>query len=270
MIKLIASDIDGTLIGDDFKFRPRTLKALKDARLAGIDLVLVTGRPYRWLGTIIEQMDNYESYAICSNGAVVYHLGRGEIIETHTLDGAQMLAVHRMLRKALPGAHFTAETIDTAYIEGDFDTSPGGPFDGIDCVHGSLDELIASDARIVKYLVRQDGALPEVLLRQVKDLVGASVSVTHAVPGSPLIEMAFLGLNKGSVLAHFAAERGIAASEVLAFGDMPNDIEMLLWAGQGYALESGSLAVQHAIKRTCPPFENDGVAQIIEKILKNN
>ena len=74
MIRLIASDLDGTLIGKDFRFRPRTLHALQAARAAGIQIVFVTGRPSRWLTPIREQTD-FDSYAICSNGAVIYHLG---------------------------------------------------------------------------------------------------------------------------------------------------------------------------------------------------
>lgn len=54
MIKLIASDLDGTLIGHDFRFRPRTLRALEAARAAGIDIVFVTGRPSRWLTPLRE------------------------------------------------------------------------------------------------------------------------------------------------------------------------------------------------------------------------
>ena len=68
MIRLIASDLDGTLIGKDFRFRPRTLHALQAARAAGIQIVFVTGRPSRWLTPIREQTD-FDSYAICSNGA---------------------------------------------------------------------------------------------------------------------------------------------------------------------------------------------------------
>ncbi|MBM7051668.1 MULTISPECIES: HAD family hydrolase [unclassified Rothia (in: high G+C Gram-positive bacteria)] len=270
MIKLIASDIDGTLIGHDFAFRPRTLDALAAARTAGVHLVLVTGRPYRWLSAIVEQMGGYDSYAICSNGAVTYHLGRQEIIETRTLTGEQMLQVHSLLKEALPGAHFTAETIDAAYIDGDFQVVPGGPFDGIRCEYGALEDAITPKSEIIKYLVRLDEADPAELLEKVRSLVGQYVSVTHAVPGSPLIEMAQLGLNKGCVLEDFAAARGIDASEVAAFGDMPNDTEMLLWAGHGYALESGAPAVQAAVGRTCPPFDEDGVAQVIEQLLDEN
>ena len=118
MIKLIASDLDGTLIGHDFRFRPRTLRALEAARAAGIDIVFVTGRPSRWLTPLREQTD-FDSYAICSNGAVVYHLGANEVEEVNGADPAVIARAHELLEPMFPDATYTLETVDTVYIQGD-------------------------------------------------------------------------------------------------------------------------------------------------------
>lgn len=272
MIKLIASDLDGTLIGHDFKFRPRTLAALKSAQDAGVQVVLVTGRPHRWLEAVVEQMDGYNSYAICSNGAVIFHLGRGEVVATHTMVGRDVHRVHELLEKEFPQARFTAETLDTAYMQNgeDIPVHPGGPLENIEIVHGSLRRVLPADAQVVKYLLFSAGYAPDDLLARVRSLVGQRVSVTHAVPDSPLIEMSLRGMNKGSVLADFARERGILPEEVAAFGDMPNDTEMLQWAGRGYAMASGAPALIEAVGRMCPAFDEDGVAQTIERILATN
>lgn len=269
MIKLIASDLDGTLIGRDFKFRPRTLAALKTAQDAGVQVVLVTGRPHRWLEAVVEQMDGYNSYAICSNGAVTYHLGRAEVVSTHTMAGREIHRVHQLLEKEFPEARFTAETLDTAYLQSAEDTpaQPGGPLENIELVYGALGEVLPADAQVVKYLMFSGAYQPETLLKKVRDIAGERVSVTHAVPGSPLIEMSLHGMNKGSVLAEFARERGITPDEVVAFGDMPNDTEMLRWAGRGYAMASGAPALIESVERVCPGFDEDGVAQKIEKLL---
>lgn len=267
MIKLIASDLDGTLIGDDFRFRERTLAALSAARDAGVQLVVVTGRPFRWLEGVLGQLPGYNSYAICSNGAVIYHVGRGEVLATRTLDARTVLESHQILEREFPTATFTAETVDTVYLQGDVKVKEGGPLENSELIWGDLAETLSPDAQLVKYLVRVEEYAPEDLLLRVAKLLGERVSVTHAVPGDPLIEMAAPGLNKGVVLADFAAERGIEAHEVAAFGDMPNDLEMLQWAGQGYALESGSPSLCQAVGRTCPAFDQDGVAQVIEKLL---
>ncbi len=120
MIKLIASDLDGTLIGHDFRFRPRTLRALEAARAAGIDIVFVTGRPSRWLTPLREQTD-FDSYAICSNGAVVYHLGANEVEEVNGADPAVIARTHELLEPMFPDATYTLETVDTVYIQGPHD-----------------------------------------------------------------------------------------------------------------------------------------------------
>ena len=267
VIKLIASDLDGTLIGHDFHFRKRTLEALSAARDAGVQLVVVTGRPFRWLDGVLGQLPGYDSYAICSNGAVTYHVGKGRVVATRTLAMHTVLEAHQILEREFPTATFTAETVDTVFLQGDVKVEEGGPLENSELVWGNLAQILSPDAQVVKYLVRVEGYDPEDLLPRVAKLVGERVSVTHAVPGDPLIEMAAPGLNKGAVLADFAAERGIKAHEVAAFGDMPNDLEMLQWAGHGYALESGSPSLRQAVARTCPAFDQDGVAQIIEKLL---
>ncbi len=116
MIKLIASDLDGTLIGHDFRFRPRTLRALDTARAAGIDIVFVTYRPSRWLTPLREQTD-FDSYAICSNGAVVYHLGANEVEEVNGADPAVIARTHELLEPIFPDATYTLETVDTVYVQ---------------------------------------------------------------------------------------------------------------------------------------------------------
>lgn len=73
-VRLIASDLDGTVLGPDFRFRPRTLEAIAAARDAGIQVVFVTGRPKRWLDPLHEQLDDV-GVVICSNGAVVFDPG---------------------------------------------------------------------------------------------------------------------------------------------------------------------------------------------------
>ena len=126
MIKLIASDLDGTLIGHDFRFRPRTLRALEAARAAGIEIVFVTGRPSRWLTPLREQTD-FDSYAICSNGAVVFHLGADEVEEINGADPQVIARAHELLEPIFPSATYTLETVDTVFIQG-----PHEVFDVVD------------------------------------------------------------------------------------------------------------------------------------------
>lgn len=264
MIRLIASDLDGTLLGHDFRFRPRTLAALEAAAAAGIEVVFVTGRPHRWLNPLRDQLD-YDSYAICSNGAVVYHLGANAIESVHLTDMSAVAAVHPVLVRAFPGASFTLETLDTVYLQGGQGRGP--TLTGARVVEGPYDEVLARNEGVVKYLMRLEGADPNELYARMLPMVRDHLALTIGIKGVPLMEMAAPGMNKGQTLALFAAERGITPAEVAAFGDMPNDLEMIQWAGQGYAMASGSSRLIDAVGRVCPAFDEDGVAQVVEKIV---
>jgi hydroxymethylpyrimidine pyrophosphatase-like HAD family hydrolase len=74
-------------------------------------------------------------------------------------------------------------------------------------------------------------------------------------------------VTKASALARLAGELGVDAADVVAFGDMPNDVPMLEWAGAGYAMSGGHPLAIAAAARTAPPLAEDGVAQVIEELL---
>lgn len=264
MIKLIASDLDGTLIGHDFRFRPRTLRALKSAAEAGIDIVFVTGRPQRWLDPLRDQL-SHDSYAICSNGAIVYHMGEDAIEATYLTDMSAVAAVHPVLAREFPGATFTLETLDTVYIQGPYEMTP--VLEGASIIAGEYGEILQRKEGVVKYLMSLPGANPEELYERTLPLVSDHLALTLGIKGEPLMEMSAKNVNKGTTLETFTRQRGIAPGEVAAFGDMLNDLEMLTWAGAGYAMESGSNRLKEAVGRTCPAFDEDGVAQIIEEIV---
>src|SRR6185312_1566528 len=124
-----------------------------------------------------------------------------------------------------------------------------------------------ADGGIVKMLaVLHEGSADDFL-----DLVSPRLSpllaVTHSAPDLALLEMGPLGVNKAVTLAQYAAARGIEAADVVAFGDMPDDIEMLGWAGSGYAMASGHPDALAAAALRAPRFEDDGVARVIESRL---
>ena len=264
MIRLIASDLDGTLLDRDFTFRPRTLEALAAAAETGIDILFVTGRPHRWLDPLRDQL-RHDSYAICSNGAVLYHLGTDEVEIAELTEMSAVAEVHELLQERFPRASFTLETLDTVYLQGEYERSP--VLAGVPLVEGDLTPVFNREDGVVKYLMRLPGADPERLLDEVREVVGDRLGVTAGVPGVPLIELARSGVNKGTMLQRFATARGITADETAAFGDMPNDLEMLRWAGHAFAMASGSRQLIAEVGRTCPAFDEDGVAQVIEKIV---
>lgn len=269
MIRLIASDLDGTLIGEDSRLSDRTLAALRQAAQSGIEILFITGRPLRWLQPVLAQLGEDWPYQrtslICSNGAITYSLARRAVESSRCLSGQQVLDIHQELERAFPQAIFLAETQDSIYAQGPY--QPHNSQDASILLPGPLTQTLPADAQVVKYLLYQAGATPALLLEQAGQLVGERASVTRSAPYEPLVEIAQRGLSKGRILADFAAQRGIEPGQVLAFGDMPNDLEMLTWAGWGYVMASGLPELQARVGRVCPPLDQDGVAQIIERVL---
>lgn len=278
-VRLVASDLDGTLIGHDFRFRPRTQQALRQLEAAGIPIIFVTGRPWRWLDPLRDLHELGESITpgadgedqapigavICSNGALVYDFAQEAVVSSRTLSAQTALEVHARLRRLFPQAVFSAETLRGVAAEPDWLVGDRTRIRGARI--GPLPQVLEPDDCVVKLLARLPGADPQQFVAAVSEEVSDLVSVTHSVAQAPLAEIARTGLSKAEALAEHCRQRGIEAHEVLAFGDMPNDLRMLQWAGYGYALSSGDPAVVAAVERTAPGFDDDGVAQVIEQLL---
>ena len=262
-MRLIASDIDGTILGHDGKISARTVDAFAAAADAGVDVVFVTGRPPRWLDPIREQIGHLGT-VICSNGAVVYDLAAEKVTESHVLDWDTVERVRGIVAGLAPNPRFALETLNGFHVEeGFFGTraADSGEF--------PVGELVPSmaDGGIVKMLAVLHSGSADEFMALVAPAIGPLIAVTHSAPELALLELGPLGVNKAVTLARYAAARGINAADVVAFGDMPNDIEMLGWAGYGYAMASGHPEALAAAALQAPPFEDDGVAQVIESRL---
>lgn len=263
-MRLIASDIDGTILGHDGKISTRTVEAFAAAAEAGIDIVFVTGRPPRWLDPIREQI-GHAGTVICSNGAVSYDLGREKVLDSHVLSWDTVHQVRRIITEIAPQPYFALESLRGFHVErGFYGTRAPAGASGI--VPSVLTPDMA-DGGIVKMLAVLHSGNADEFLELVTPSVGSMIGVTHSAPNVALLEMGPHGVNKAVTLAQYAAARGIDAADVVAFGDMPNDIEMLGWAGAGYAMASGHPDALAAAALQAPRFESDGVAQVIESRL---
>lgn len=263
-VRMIATDLDGTVLGPDFLVRPRTVRAIKLAREAGIHVVFVTGRPRRWLAPVIEQFEDVGT-VICSNGAVVYDPSCDEVLDSFLFDAADAWGVMHGIALHHPGTLFSMETLNGVYSDPGWaltERLETNPHD-IPPLQGT----VADDVGVVKFLAKLDQADPGEYFQSVRRIVAGRLAATHSVADTPLVEMGQRGLTKARTLERYAAKQGISGREVMAFGDMLNDLEMLTWAGRGYAMADGHPTVIRAVGRTAPPFSEDGVAQVIEAYL---
>ena len=258
--RLIATDLDGTLVGRDERISRRTAKVLAQAAAAGIAVVLVTGRPLRWLGPAYEDLDaGYPT--ICANGAVTYDPAGDAVLECHPLAPDVLADVCTRLATAVPEIGFAAEVDDgrrlvhePAYPVG-FD--PGAR-------EVPLSELVTQPA--VKLLGRAPDRDPDELAALVLTAVGDRVEATHS-SFTGLVEISAHGVTKATALATLAARLGIAAADVLAFGDMPNDVTMLHWAGRAVVVANAHPAAREAADAVTLSNVDDGVAEYLERLL---
>lgn len=263
-MRLIASDIDGTILGHDGRISPRTVAAFRDAADAGIDIVFVTGRPPRWLDPIREQI-GHTGTVICSNGAVTYSLEREAVTASHLLPWETVAEVRKLIMELAAEPYFALESLAGIHVEPGFFAKDRPP-SLQDLVPAALAPAMA-DGGIIKMLAVLHSGTADGFLELVRPHVGGLIAVTHSAPEIALLEMGPLGVNKAVTLAEYASSRGIDAADVVAFGDMPNDIEMLGWAGAGYAMASGHPDALAAAALQAPRFEDDGVARVIESRL---
>jgi len=261
-VRLFASDLDGTLLRSDGSVSDRTRAALAAVEASGRTLVLVTGRPPRWMAPVVEAT-GHTGLALCANGAVVYDLARERVVREHLIDPEVGTKVVAAIRAALPDVSFAVERSgsrglgrEEAYALG---YAPRG-----DVLVGAVDELLAEP--VAKLLARSPDRDPDEMLARVREVVGDLVEVTHSST-SGLMEISASGVSKAVALSRLARELGVAADEVVAFGDMPNDLPMLGWAGHAVAVANAHPDVLAAADEVTASNDDDGVALVIQRLL---
>ncbi|MFE4262973.1 HAD hydrolase family protein [Streptomyces sp. NPDC056883] len=281
--RLIATDLDGTLLRDDKSVSERTVAALAAAEEAGIEVFFVTGRPARWMGVVSDHVQGH-GLAICANGAAVVDLhaidrhttdehstgrqpsGR-EFVQVRPLPRITALKVVEALRAAAPGTSFAVELTTGINYEPQYPPFFQDPGANVATAETLLHEATDDDsAPVLKVLAHHSELAPDEFLSLARSVAGAYASITRSSPTS-LLEISGPGVSKASTLALCCEERGISPAEVVAFGDMPNDVEMLGWAGTSYAMGNAHPDVIAAASGRTVANNEDGVALVIERIL---
>lgn len=266
--RLIAFDLDGTILRADSSLSPRTLDALHGLHERDIQTLFVTGRPPRWVDHLEGAVGGH-GQVICGNGAFHYAIRERRIARTVGIEPPVLGSMVRDLRAALPEATFAAELGTRMCVEEGFIVQAGRADGWLSEKHehvGGVDRVEAPVGKLLLMLEACAGE-PAELVRQVRDVVGArGAVVTSGVPG--LVEVGPPGVSKASALAGFCEVQGIEAGRVWAFGDQVNDIPMLRWAGRSFAVGEAPAVVRKNATDTAAGPEADGVAQWLETLLR--
>ncbi|WP_327368649.1 HAD hydrolase family protein [Streptomyces sp. NBC_01217] len=266
-LRLIATDLDGTLLRDDKTVSDRTVAALAAAEKAGLEVFFVTGRPARWMDVVSDHVHGH-GLAICANGAAVADLhADGKLVKVHPLERDIALDVVRTLRAAAPGTSFAVELATGIHYEPVYPPFHLDPGATVAIAEKLLhEETPGTGAPVLKLLAHHAELTPDDFLDLAGTAAGDLASFTRSSP-TALLEVSGPGVSKASTLALCCAERGISPAEVVAFGDMPNDVEMLRWAGTSYAMGNAHPAALAAASGRTASNDDDGVAVVIERIL---
>lgn len=255
--RLIASDMDGTLLRSDETISGRTREELGRWRDDGVPLVLATGRPPRWMLEIRNVLGS--GTAVCCNGAVLLDLEPFTVLHEQGIAPAVLQEVTAELRRREPAVWFAVEYGDQFRHEPVY--RPRWDVDAPGVEIASLAEMVARPA--AKLLARHELLPRDAFVAMVEDVVGDLATVTHS-SSDALAEISARGVTKATGLARVAADLGVEPGEVVYFGDMPNDVAAFEWVreagGRAVAMAHAHPDVLAAATDVTDSNDADGVA----------
>ncbi|MEM9042586.1 MAG: HAD family hydrolase [Actinomycetota bacterium] len=256
-VRLIVSDLDGTLLGADGQLSRATIDAIRRVRASGITFLAATGRAPR---SAIERVGGRGllDALVCSNGSIVHDPETDRNVRRRTIDPGHVADVIASLDTAFDDLSYAWElpdryAWDTAFhpiaTEHDdmFMFEPGERPNGAD--------------RITKLLVSH----PELLRTELRDALLPHLPHPLSVgcSGVTFVELTGPDVNKATTIAQLASELGVTAEETIAFGDNANDLEMLAWAGTGIAMGNAHDETKAAADEVIGHHADDAVADYL-------
>ncbi|MGW6004164.1 HAD family hydrolase [Oerskovia enterophila] len=257
--RVVATDLDGTLLRSDGSVSERTREVLAALDDAGTQVVFVTARPPRWL-TEVGALVGGHGVIICLGGACVYDVGTRQVVESRGFAPLALGGVVRDLRAAVPGVALAVERVDGPVFDASFRHDEDTP----EAWRGPVERVL--DAPVAKLLARTDDTAQDEFFERVLDAVGDRALLAYS-GAAGLAELLPPDVTKAGALSAWCASHGIAATDVWAFGDMPNDLPMLAWAGTSYAVANAHPDVLAAVTHRTASNDEDGVAVALEGLL---
>lgn len=260
--KLIALDIDGTLVTYDEVLSDAAREAVAAVRAAGHHVVLASGRSLIAMTPVAAELKIEDEWIVASNGAVTARIDvsapMGYTLErVETFDPEPVL---RMLQVELPHARYAVEDVGVGFRMNEL--FPEGELNGEHRVV-DFEELWSGD--VTRVVVRSPGET-SAEFHEIAARLGFD-DVTYAVGWSAWMDIAPQGVTKASALETVRNELGVSVENTIAVGDGSNDIDMLRWAGHGVAMGHATETVQAAADAVTGSIEDDGVVEVLRSLL---
>ena len=260
-IRLVATDLDGTLLSPAGAVTSRAREAVLGAREAGIVVVPVTGRPPQALWDLAEQC-GLGPYGICANGAALVDIDSRSVVEVEPLAGEIALGLVDLLRERIPGIILACDDLDC------FSYEPGffpAPVDWDEKMEEVGDIRSALDSGCIKLIARTHDTTARELIGLLEERVGEIGHVTTS--GLDWVDIGAPGVSKAYALERLCDRLDVHLSEVVAVGDNHNDLSFLAWAGLAMAPANAIPEVLAVAHRVLPHNGEDGVADLLEELV---
>ncbi|WP_280245127.1 HAD family hydrolase [Nocardia abscessus] len=264
--KMVATDVDGTLIDHDERVTARTKAAVGALIADGVPFVLATGRPPRWIDPVVQGL-GYAPLCVCGNGAVIYDSAADRVLASMTLDVTTLSWLADVAERALPGCGLAAERVgESAHdaVTPQFVSSPQYEHAWLNPDDTSVAREEVIDAPAIKMLIRLPGARSSDMRTVLAPLIGERADITYSTEHG-LIELSAPGITKAAGLSVVAQRLGVDEATIVAFGDMPNDVPMLTMAGHGVAMRNAHPEALAAADEIAESNSDDGVARVLER-----
>ncbi|MCC5827892.1 MAG: HAD family phosphatase [Phycisphaeraceae bacterium] len=262
-IRLVAVDLDGTLLRSDKKLSYRVIRAVSSAKAKGVRVVLASARPPRSVREIYDLL-RLDTLQINYNGAVIFDPVKEQILIHRPIPVPLARQVVDMAREMEQRLVVHVEVLDRLYTDRDdklMQTETSRAM-GVDCL-GPLARVL--NRPVTKLMLMGDPAWLDPIRRAIRQNFHGQLSM--AISDDYLIQVVHPAADKARALQEIAQRYAIPAGQVMALGDAPNDESMLKWAGLGVAMGNAWPRTVKVADCTVPSNDSDGVAYAIEKFI---
>lgn len=259
-VRLMATDLDGTLFSPDHEVSDHTAAALGLAAGRGVEVVVATGRSHWSAVPRLEHLGCIR-WLICSNGATVYDLAARQIVVSRQLTDEQANEAIDGVAAAFPTVGFAWESPEGVFHDERWIANRQATDGRSRAEPRPARELDVEAESILKLMAAHDVLVEFAWLDAIEPYVPHGLSVSTS--GAAFVEVTAPQANKGDAVRLLCEELGVDRAETIAFGDHANDLGMLTWAGTGYAMAGADPRVVDAADVTAPSNADHGVAQVL-------
>lgn len=263
--KMLAVDLDGTLLDENHQLTQRVRTALYQVAESGVQIVIATGRMFQSAVKIVDEI-GMDLPMVTYNGALIRSGLSGRIYDHHKLDAVSARMFVALLRGQ--GLEPLVYIEDELYVEAQ--TERTRAYAEITKVRlnyvGNLEAYITEEPTMLLFM--GDVLTIDNLLPKMQQTYGQEYYITRSFP--TFIEIMKVGVSKAAALESLAAELEISREEIIAIGDNYNDIEMITYAGLGVAVGNAAESLKCVADYTAQARNGEAVIEVIERFIINN